>query len=478
MPQIINQKEGRDGQDPSRAIDDRANRLVEEDDAVAGDKTGDMKVKGKLFHKRPVFLLLASVALIIGAIIGLRYWFYSRSHESTDDAFIDGHLIQVSPKVSGYVLKVYVKGNQEIKEGDLIAELDARDYETRLEQAKAALETGLMHLKEARVGVDLTRANSEAKVQQASAIVGQARSSVESSRAAAAAERTRITQTGAGVTKAQANLSQTRSLFTAAEAELTRANADVARYQTLFAKDEISRQRLDQAIAAARTASAQLDFARGKVAAAEAQVDEARAAEVTAVEDARQAQTQIGGTQAGVNEAMGRLAQANTAPQQVAVSQARAETASVSIEQLHAAVVQAQLELSYTKIYAPATGRVTRKTVEEGVLVREGEPLMTIIPGEVWVTANFKENQIGKIRPGQSVEIKVDAYPNKIFKGHVDSIQAGTGARFSLLPAENAAGNYVKVVQRIPVKIVFDESPDMQHMLAPGMSVEPEVKVK
>ena len=166
------------------------------------------------------------------------------------------------------------------------------------------------------------------------------------------------------------------------------------------------------------------------------------------------------------------------APQQVAVSEAQAETAGASIEQLRAAVEQAQLELSYTKIYAPETGRVTRKAVEEGALVQVGQPLMAIVSGGVWITANFKENQIGRLQPNQPVEIVVDAYPGKIFKGHVDSIQAGTGARFSLIPPENATGNYVKVVQRVPVKIVFDEPPNSQFLLAPGMSVQPEVKVK
>jgi len=172
------------------------------------------------------------------------------------------------------------------------------------------------------------------------------------------------------------------------------------------------------------------------------------------------------------------LAQANTGRQQVAVSQAQADTAGASIEQLQAVLDQAELELSYTKIYAPDSGRVANKSVEQGALVQAGQPLLSIVPGDVWVTANFKESQIGRMQPGQPVEISVDAYPGKSFKGHVDSIQPGTGARFSLLPPENATGNYVKVVQRVPVKIVFDEPPDPKHMLAPGMSVEPEVYIR
>lgn len=429
-------------------------------------------------YRRPAFLIVAALMLLISLIGGLRFWLYARSHESTDDAFIDGHIIQISPKVSGYVAKVYVKDNQEVKDGDLLAEIDARDYETRLAQAKAALDAGLARLKEARTGVELTRANTRAAVQQARANVQQARSGVASSRANAASERSRVSQAAAGVATAEANVDQARSQFAAAEAEAIRANADVARYQELFAKDEISRQRLDQAIAVARTANAQLEAGRGKVTAAEAQVNEVRSAESASAANARKAQTQIGGAQAQVNEALGRLAQANTAPQQVAASQAQAETAGASIEQLRAAVEQAELELSYTKIHAPERGRVTRKSVEEGAIVQVGQPLLAIVPGDVWVTANFKESQLGKVKPGQSVEINVDAYPDKVFKGHVDSIQAGTGARFSLLPAENATGNYVKVVQRVPIKIVFDESVDPQHMLAPGMSVVPEVKVK
>ncbi|HYX43232.1 MAG TPA: HlyD family secretion protein, partial [Pyrinomonadaceae bacterium] len=405
--------------------------------AADSDETSRATRARQLRRRRTLFIVGALV-LLVGAIFGLRYWLYARAHETTDDAFIDGRIVQVSPKVSGYVAKVYVKDNQEVQAGDLIAELDARDYEAKLEQAKAALAAGEARLREAHTSVELTRANTRATTQQAAATVQQARTGVASSRAAAAAERSRISQSSAGVATAQANLAQARSQVAAAEAEATRANADMQRYQELYAKDEVSRQRLDEAIAAARTANAQVEAARGRVAAAEAQVSEARAAETTAAENARRAQTQVGGAQATVSEALGRLAQANTAPQQVAVSQAQAETAGATIEQLRAAVEQAELELSYAKIYAPETGRITHKSVEEGALVQVGQPLMAVVPGDVWVTANFKESQIGKLHENQSVEIIVDAYPDKVFKGHIQSIQAGTGARFSMLPAENA----------------------------------------
>jgi membrane fusion protein, multidrug efflux system len=350
-------------------------------------------------YRRPVFLIAVVILLLIGAGIAVNYWLYARSHETTDDAFIDAHVTAVSPKVSGYVAKVHVKANQQVKKGDLLVEVDPRDYEAKLDQAKAALAAGEARLKEAQTGVDLTRANSRANVQQASGTVQQARAGVEASRAQAAAERTRVTQASAAVNTARANLQQAQAQLDAAQAELVRAQADVTRYQELYSKDEVSRQRLDQAVATARTAAAQTEAARQRVAVAASQVTESQAAQRTATENARRAEVQIGGAQAQVHEAQGRLASANTGPQQVAASEAQAQTASASLEQLQAAVAQAELELSYTKLYAPDDGRVTNKSVEEGALVQSGQPLMAIVPGDVWVTANFKENQIGNMRP-------------------------------------------------------------------------------
>lgn len=432
----------------------------------------------KPFYKRRAVLVVAAVVLLIGMVVGGRYWLYARSHESTDDAFIEGHIIQINPKVSGYVAKLYVGDNQEVKAGDLLVEIDARDYEVRVQQAKAALEAARAKENEARTTVNLTRATTAANVQQAKATVRQAQTGVASSRAGAGSSEKKANQASSAVSTAEANLAQARAQVKAAEAEATRAKADVERYQALLIKDEISRQQVDAAVAAARTADAELEVARQRVAAATAQVNESQSSEAAAAEIARQSVTQIAGARAGVAEAVGRLAEANTAPQQLAVSEAQAETAKANTEQLEAQLAQAELELSYTKIYAPESGRVTRKSVEEGALVQVGQPLLAVVPGHVWVIANFKEDQIGRIAPGQPVEIRVDTYRDKVFKGHVDSLQAGTGARFSLLPPENATGNYVKVVQRLPVKIVFDEPPDPRHLLAPGMSVVPEVAIR
>ena len=451
---------------------------AEGESPAAQDARGAEAAKRPLY-KRPLFLLVAGLVLVAAAVFGVRYWLYARAHESTDDAFIDGHIVQISPKVSGYVARVYVTDNQEVKEGDLLAEIDPRDFEARLAEAQAALAAGGARLKEAQTNVELTRATGRAGVQQASSSVRQASSGVEAARAETAAERARISQAASGVATAQANFSQAEAQVAAAEAEAVRASADVERYGELYAKDEVSRQQLDQAVAAARTAAANLEAARRRTAAAESQVAEARAAQAAAEETARRAHTQVAAAQAQVGEALGRLSQANTAPQQVAVSQAQAQTHGATIEQLRAQVEQARLELSYTKIFASEPGRVTRKSVEEGALVQPGQALMAVVPGDVWVTANFKETQLDRMRPGQSVEIEVDAYPERTFRGHVDSIQAGTGSAFSLIPPENATGNYVKVVQRVPVKIVFDGPPDPKNrLLAPGMSVTPEVRVR
>jgi membrane fusion protein (multidrug efflux system) len=446
------------------------------DDALQDVKDNPTRTRGR--SKRRIMFAAIGLVLLIGAGAGVRYWLHSRQYESTDDAFIEGHATEVSPKVSGYAQKIYITDNQQVKAGDLLVEIDARDYEARLEQARAALNAAMARKKAARSGLALTRVTSGAGVEQASAGVAVARSTVAQARAAASAAQGRVSQLSAAVGTAQANVAQAQAQARAAEAEAVRARADVVRYQNLFDKDEVSRQQLDRATATAATAEAELEATRRRVAAAEAQVGEARSAQGAAADQYRQSLSQIVGTQAQVGQAVGKLSEANSAPQQVAVKQSDVETTSAEIEQAEASVQQAELDLSYTKIYAPEDGRIAKKSVELGALLQPGEGLFVLVPAEMWVVANFKETQLNRMRPGQTVEIIVDSYPDKTFRGHVDSLQTGTGSRFSLLPPENSTGNYVKVVQRLPVKIVFDEEPDSEHLLAPGMSVEPEVKVR
>ena len=250
-------------------------------------------VRKRPLYRRPAFLIGASLILLLAILFGVRYWAYARSHETTDDAFIDGHIVQVSPKVSGYVVKVYVSDNQTVNVGDLIAELDARDLQAKVDQAKAALNAGMAQQKQAQTQVTLTRVSTRANVRQATAGVQQARSGVSGARAGAASERSRTTQSSAGINTAEANMQQARAQLGAAQAEAVRADADVQRYQTLFEKDEVSRQRLDQAIATARTANAQVDAAREKVAAMEAQITEARAATSAQASNAQRSEAQV-----------------------------------------------------------------------------------------------------------------------------------------------------------------------------------------
>src|SRR5919108_5666607 len=429
-------------------------------------------------YKRPLLLAAVAALLVIAAFVGVPYYNYALSHEWTDEAFIEGHIIHISSKVAGHVAQVYVSDNQEVTQGDLLVEVDPRDYAARLAQARAALQAAIARQQAAQASVSLTHVTTEAGVQQASSGLELAQATVQTAHAQMGSARSRFEQARAQVETALALAAEARAQILAAEAVATRAEADVKRMQELARRDQISRQELDQAIATAHTTRAQLEAARKKASASEAQVAEARAAQQTAAEGLRQSESQVAEAQARIGEALGRLASAQAAPHQVEVSRAQADLASAEVEQARAAVEQAVIDLSSTAIFAPTSGRVTRRSVEAGAYVHVGQALMAIVPRDVWVVANFMETQLADMRPGQPVEITVDAYPATPFKGRVDSIQTGTGARFSLLPPENATGNFVKVVQRVPVKIVFDASPSPDRLLSPGMSVVPVVKLK
>jgi membrane fusion protein (multidrug efflux system) len=386
--------------------------------------------------RRILLLGLIALGLVASLIVGVPYVRSAMTHESTDNAFIDGHVVAISPKVASNVLRVHINDNSQVKAGDLLVQLDPRDFEARLAQAQANLAAGVAQHQGATINVRVVGTTAGAGVQQAEAAVQTAHRQVDGARS---------------------RLEEARAQVAAADAEAVRARADAQRYERLAKDGFVSLQDRDNAVAKDRTAAANLDAAR--------RAEQAAAASV------RQSEAQL-------QEAQARLASAKAAPDQVAYSRAQAEQAAAQIEQLKAAVRQAELDLSYTKIYAPEAGRITRKSVEPGAYVQVGQTIFSLVPDHVWVIANFKETQLRYMRPGQPVTIKVDAYPDRQFRGHVDSIQAGAGARFSLLPPENATGNYVKVVQRVPVKILLDEAPDPAHLLGPGMSVVPEVKVR
>jgi len=388
------------------------------------------------WYRRRGRLLLIAVVVLVLILVGAHYLRHALTHESTDDAFIEAHVVSVSPKVSNYVSSVRVDDNWHVKQGDLLVELDARDYEARLAQAQANLAASVAQHRGAAINIRVVGTTSSAAVQQAEAGVQTAQRQVDGARS---------------------RLEQARAQVMAAQAEAVRAAEDLKRYKELLDVGGVSRQEHDNAAAASTTAAANLAAARQN--------------EQATADALRQ-------TEAQLNEAKARLTSAKAAPDQVAQSRAQAEQLGAQTNQLEAAVQQALLDLSYTKIVAPVAGRITRKSVEPGAYVQVGQTLFSIVPDQVWVVANFKETQLRHMRAGQPVTVSVDAYPDKKFKGHVDSIQSGTGARFTLLPPENATGNYVKVVQRVPVKIVIDEQTGPAYVLGPGMSVVPEVKVR
>jgi membrane fusion protein (multidrug efflux system) len=319
-------------------------------------------------------LLILTFVVILGGIVGFCAWFLSRDYENTDDAFIDGHIIQVSARVSAQVLSVLIDDNQEVKKGQALVELDPRDFKVALEKAQAQL------------------AQAQAQVLQA---------------------------------QAQADQSKADLARQAAQSDIAGINFN--RNSSLYQRDlrAVSKEDVDTTKSTLEGAQAALDAARAAVQAA---------------------QSQIGSAQAAVSAAQ-------------------------------AAVANAALQLSYCHITAAEDGRITRKTVEPGDYATAGQTLFSIVQHDVWVTANFKETQLTRMKVGQPVSVRVDAFPDRKFKAHVDSFQLGSGSRFSLLQAENATGNYVKVVQRVPIKIVFDEPSDAIMDLAPGMSVEPRVNV-
>jgi membrane fusion protein, multidrug efflux system len=389
----------------------------------------------------------AAVLVVVAAIV----WLMSRGHESTDDAQIDGHITQVSARVGGTILKVAVDNNDKVGAGALLVQMDPRDYQVALDRARAELADAQAQAAAARTGVPIAQVETRSGVSTASGGVQEAEAGVSSA--------------DQQIQAAQANFVTAQARQREREANATKAARDVERLRGLVQKDEISQQQFDAAVAAADAAKANVDAAKSDVIAAQAAI---------AVAQQKAAQARAGAAQAHAN-----LATAQTAPQQLQVTRARAAAAEARVQQAQAALEQAQLNLQYTTVKAPAAGVVSRKTIEAGQVVQAGQPLLALVTLEdVWVTANFKETQLNEMRVGQRAVVEVDALGGKQFNGHVDSISAATGAKFSLLPPENATGNYVKVVQRVPVKIVFDPGQDPNHLLRPGMSVTPTVYVK
>ncbi|HZU98878.1 MAG TPA: HlyD family secretion protein [Planctomycetota bacterium] len=416
---------------------------------------------------------VGAIALATVLALGIR----SLDYESTDDAFVEGHVTSISPKVSGHVIAVHFDDNASVSSGDVLLEIDPRDFEVKLADARAALASADASLGNANAALELTRIRAGARVDQAQADLETARAGVETARALLEGAKSRSEQTKAGVESAKAALEQAREDLPAAEADETRAALDQKRYEEAIETRAVSRQDLERVTAEAKSARARLASAKARIRAAEAQLREAESARRNAQDTITQAESQEKESESRVKDAEAVLASAKGAPQEIETSRAAALKAAADRDRALASVRQAELDLSYTTIRAPQSGQIARKSVEPGAFVQVGQTLFALVPQEKWVVANFKETQLTHMRPGQKAEIRIDAYPGRAFAGHVDSLQVGTGARFSLLPPENATGNYVKVVQRVPVKLVFDELPE-GIVLAPGMSVEPEVRVR
>ena len=389
-------------------------------------------------HLHPHRKLIVIVVVVVLALVAVGIWWHSTYSEDTDDAQVNGHLIQVSSRISGQVLKVDVDENQVVKAGDVIAELDPGDYQVAVEKAEAALASAQANAVAANVNVPITTVNTGSNLRSAGADVS---------------------GTQAGVGQAEQQLKAAHARVAQAQANYTKAEADLQRYKPLVAKDVISKQQFDAAVAAADANRAALADSRANEQAASQGVKVARERE----------------TQAGAQ-----LKYAQTAPQQVAAQSARAKQALAQVAQAQAELDQAKLNLSYTKIVAPAAGIITRKNVEINQNLAPGQNLLTLVSLEgLWVTANFKETQLKHMAAGQTAEIKVDS-TGKTYHGKVTQIGGATGSVLSLFPPENATGNYVKVVQRVPVRIDFTNlvSEDSSHELRPGLSVEPKVRVK
>jgi membrane fusion protein (multidrug efflux system) len=382
-------------------------------------------------YKRWIFL----AAFVVLAIAGAFFLHYLSGFESTDDAQVDVHLYPVSARVSGYIQNVHVEDNQWVDEGSTLVEIDPKDYEVALARAQATLDTSEAAAKSLNIDVPISSVNTSSQLKFTSSDIKNTEAAIEAAEKEAGAAHARVLE---------------------AQAENVKAQDDVGRYRLLLTKEEVPKQIYDHAYAAAATDVAAIAAAEADEAAAQQAVIEAHSRLI---------------------EAEARYEDAQAGPQRVASTRDKALSAAADVQQKRAAVEQAQLNLGYTKIFAPVTGEVTKKVVV-GLNVDPGEQLLTVVPlDQVWITANFKETQLKHMQVGQKAEIELDSN-GRTYHGHVDSIAGATGPIFSLLPPENATGNYVKIVQRVPVKIVLDPGENRDRQLRPGMNVEAKVYLR
>jgi membrane fusion protein, multidrug efflux system len=399
----------------------------------------------RYIRDHPRTLLVMLVVLMVLAAAGAVIWHHFSIRESTDDARIDGYVVNVSARVTGQILSVRVEENDHIQEGQVLVVIDPRDYQVVLDRTKAELAAAQASAQAAQANVPITSTSTQSQLQTAQAGTQEAEAGVEMASRQVEAERER--------------LAAARAQLNEAQAARTKAQLDLARYKKLVEKDEIARQVYDTAVTTGQQTQAAVEAAQANVRQAEQAVQVAE----SGVQQAR----------AKVTQARSSVKAAGTGPQRVQASKAQLGTAEATVQQRQAQLAQAQLNLAYTTVEAPVTGVVGTRSAQPGHIVQPGQPLLSIVPLEnIWVTANFKETQLKNMRTGQEARVDVDAYGGRTYNGQVESIGPATRATFSVLPPENASGNFVKVVQRVPVRIRLRKGQDPEHLLRPGMSVE------
>ncbi len=426
------------------------------DEVAEANVAGAVPVDTTPHRKHPGRKLILASVLGVGAIAagvtGFRWWQFASTHEQTDNATVSGHVYQISSRIPGTVQTVPVDDNQQVKAGQLLVQLDPKDYQVKVQQAQAALAIAQRQAQAAQGNISLAGANTQAQTAEAQGNVSGALAAIATARAA-------VTEAQSGVPAAQAQLVK-------AEADLQKVQADYSRYQSLYQDGAVAKQQLDSAKAAFDVAVAQRDVAQQGVSQARSKVAQAQ-------EGVTSAQAQLAASQGGLQKAQAGSVQTD-------VNRSQYAAANAEITQAEASLAAAQLQLSYTNITAPEAGRIGRKTAEVGNIVQAGQPLMALVGNDLWVIANFKETQVRSMRPGAVVDVELDAFPGHKFTGRVNSLSPASGSQFSLLPPDNATGNFTKVVQRIPVKVVLDAASvqGYESLITPGMSANVTVEVK
>ena len=429
MPNIIEPKE--------QLEDPTLSEAVAEDEVVS-------EAASKVASRKRLFTFIGIAAGCVVILLGARYFMWAASHEETDDAYLQGHVHPVSSRITGTVQKVLVDDNQHVMQGQTLATLDPRDYRVRVDQAQAALDAALRQAQTAQASIRTTTQTATAQGTEARGAIGEATAGISAAKADVAVAQAGVPRAGAELTKADA---------TAHRAEL-----DLHRYEDLLSKGQVSLQTTDHARETYQVAVAAREAAQQEVTQAQAQLSKARQGVISA--------------QSLLEHSQGYLLTAKATGLEVRVREGQLASARASVQQATAALEDAKLQLSYAVITAPTSGRVGKKSVEVGQRLQVGQPLLAVVEDNLWIVANFKETQLEKLRDKQPVEIKIDSFPHYTFRGHIDSLAPGSGNEFALLPPDNATGNFTKIVQRVPVKIVFepDSVRGYENLLAPGLS--------